>query len=171
MSRIFNSILPYMREQRLFALKSRHHGPDHWARVRLNGLRIAKELNTGFPLVSPTFIEWFAVLHDSQRRDDGGDRGHGERAVIFAHRARRIGFTNELSDGEFYRLCVAMLEHSEGGTSTHDLDVAVCWDADRLDLGRDGSTFPNTDFLSTRIARNPAFLEAAHRRALSGHRK
>ena len=52
------------------------HGPAHWARVRENGLRLATE--TG---ADRTVVELFALLHDSQRRSDGRDPGHGRRAA------------------------------------------------------------------------------------------
>lgn len=48
------------------------HGPAHWARVRLNGMRIAQVSGADRKVV-----ELFAFLHDSQRRNDGTDPEHG----------------------------------------------------------------------------------------------
>ncbi len=41
----------------------------------------------------------------------------------------------------------------------------VCWDADRLDLGR-GGVRPDTGKLCTDIAKSPAFFEQAYQRAI-----
>lgn len=54
------------------------HGVSHWSRVRSNGLRLAK-LNGADPVV----IEYFALLHDSQRLNDSNDPEHGMRAAEF----------------------------------------------------------------------------------------
>ena len=55
------------------------HGAAHWARVRDNGLRLAKQ--TG---ANPEVVELFAFLHDAKRRNDGRDPQHGARAARFA---------------------------------------------------------------------------------------
>ena len=55
------------------------HGLPHWARVRVNGLSIAAVNGARTDVV-----ELFAFLHDSCRLSDGGDPGHGSRAVDFA---------------------------------------------------------------------------------------
>ena len=53
------------------------HGVPHWARVRMNGLSLAR-LNGARQDV----VEYFAVLHDSQRIHDGSDRRHGARGGL-----------------------------------------------------------------------------------------
>lgn len=52
------------------------HGASHWARVRQNGLLIARNLD-----VRTDVKELFAFLHDAERKDEYGDLGHGPRAA------------------------------------------------------------------------------------------
>ena len=52
------------------------HGVPHWARVRWNGLAMARANGARADVV-----ELFAFLHDSQRISDGRDREHGARAA------------------------------------------------------------------------------------------
>lgn len=106
------------------------HGASHWARVN----RYARYLAQGMS-VDAEVLTLFALLHDSCRESDHGDPGHGARAALLAHEMNghlyRITFTQE------ERLAAAIEGHSQGGLSA-DLTVQVCWDADRLDLGRLG---------------------------------
>ena len=53
-------------------------------------------------------------------------------------------------------LTEALIHHSEGYTEG-DVTVRVCWDADRLDLGRVGIE-PKLDRLCTETARNDDVL-------------
>jgi hypothetical protein len=55
------------------------HGIAHWARVLENGLRLAEETGANIEVV-----QLFAILHDSQRVNKGGDPDHGPRAAVFA---------------------------------------------------------------------------------------
>ena len=55
------------------------HGIAHWARVLENGLRLAEETGANIEVV-----QLFAILHDSQRVNEGGDPDHGPRAAAFA---------------------------------------------------------------------------------------
>lgn len=59
------------------------HGVSHWSRVRLFGLRIARETGT-----RTAVVEWFAFLHDAAREDEGFDHGRGARAVALARDLR-----------------------------------------------------------------------------------
>jgi hypothetical protein len=52
--------------------------------VRFNGLRIALENGARSDVV-----ECFALLHDSQRMNDGTDKSHGARAADYARRINR----------------------------------------------------------------------------------
>jgi len=118
------------------------HGVAHWSRVWLHGRAIARSLD-----VDPRIVAWFAYLHDSQRHDDGIDRGHGSRAADFAVRLRRQGAMAELDGTAFEQLCEAMRLHSDGHTENEPA-IRACWDADRLDLGRVGIT-PQPRYLCT----------------------
>ena len=44
------------------------HGVSHWARVRFNGLQLAK-----LTRANDKMVELFAFLHDSQSQSDGAD--------------------------------------------------------------------------------------------------
>ena len=59
------------------------HGIAHWARVLENGLRLAEETGADIEVV-----QLFAILHDSQRINEGGDPKHGPRAAAYALKLR-----------------------------------------------------------------------------------
>ena len=46
-----------------------------------------------------------------------------------------------------------------------DVTVQTCWDADRLDLGRVGTT-PKAEYLCTDAGKDPDMIEWAHGRAV-----
>jgi uncharacterized protein len=133
------------------------HGAPHWARVRINGLQLAN-LNGARRDV----IELFAVLHDSQRHDDGYDPLHGARAAELAFRLNGQAF--HLDPAGLELLVYACRYHSEGRIEG-DITVSSCWDADRLDLGRVGVR-PDPARLATAEARLPAVIEPAYRRSV-----
>ncbi len=135
------------------------HGVPHWARVRVNGLRLAE--STG---ANPAIVELFAFLHDSCRRNDWSDPDHGARAAEFAGKLRGRYFN--LSDDDFDLLFIALSCHSDGLTRG-DATVMTCWDADRLDLGRVGAR-PHVRHLCTDAAKEPGVIEWAHGRSMMG---
>ena len=134
------------------------HGLPHWARVRVNGLAIAA-VNGGRTDV----VELFAFLHDSCRVSDGGDPGHGSRAVDFARSLR--GRIFDIDDRGFELLAHACETHSDGYRDG-DPTVQACWDADRLDLWR---VWIDTDprRLATYAAREPRLFGGARRRSVA----
>lgn len=132
------------------------HGAAHWARVHHNGLRLACRNGA-----NTTVIELFAFLHDVQRRNDSNDPEHGPRAALLVAEFNDRLFS--ISSEEQALLEVACHNHT-GGTYHEDLTVRICWDADRLDLGRVGVR-PDPDYLCTPEARNPALIEEAWRRS------
>ena len=105
------------------------HGVGHWARVLENGLRLAEATDAKVEVV-----QLFAIFHDARRVNDGHDDGHGERGADLAAELRHL-FT--LSDNDFELLYEACAAHTDGLTEA-DVTIQVCWDADRLDLGRVG---------------------------------
>lgn len=135
------------------------HGAPHWARVRLNGLRVAQ--HTGATI---EVVEYFALLHDCRRQHDGRDPDHGRRGAELAHSLR--GSLVLLPDSDFERLHYACVHHSAGLTEA-DVTVQTCWDADRLDLGRVGIR-PHPSRLCTSAARSPAMIERAYRASVRG---
>jgi uncharacterized protein len=89
------------------------------------------------------------------------DDGHGLRGAELAKELR--GSLSQLPDAEFVLLYRACAEHTEGRTDGN-IVLQVCWDADRLDLGRVGIV-PDPARLCTEAARNPALLAWADERA------
>lgn len=140
------------------------HGAPHWARVRANGLRLAKV--TG---ADTTVVELFAVLHDSQREDDGLDPFHGDRAAEYTKIVLpKVGV--RLSVEQMASLRVACTYHSAGSTSggfapLYERTILTCWDADRLDLGRIG-VIPDPARLCTEAGRAPKMIAWALERSV-----
>jgi uncharacterized protein len=128
------------------------HGAAHWARVRRNGLYLARL--TG---ANARVVEYFAFLHDACRHSDGHDPGHGPRAVGFALDIREGHI--DLDDLEFSLLLAAMEGHTSGRRHL-DVTVSACWDADRLDLARVGIE-PDPARLCTVPARDPEVIRRA----------
>jgi len=103
-------------------------------------------------------VELFAVLHDVKRENETWDPEHGERAAEFAEWLRKASHV-DLCDADFLLLAEALRDHSAGHLDA-DLIVQICWDADRLDLGRVDVT-PNPVRLCTDAARNPDYIQRA----------
>jgi uncharacterized protein len=131
------------------------HGVVHWARVMENGLRLAEELGADADIVT-----LFALIHDSRRINEDRDPGHGLCGAELARSLR--GTLVRLDDRQFQLLHDACRLHTDGLTDG-DLTVQVCWDADRLDLGRVGIR-PDPHRLCTDAGR--AMISWAHRRAI-----
>ena len=72
----------------------------------------------------------------------------------------------DLSDEEMDLLTEALKYHSDGYTRA-DITVQVCWDANRLDLGRLGIK-PAPNKLCTATARSVAALDVAYERSVEG---
>lgn len=151
---IVQKALSVVRPQFRLHLAGGIHGLPHWVRVWFHGRALAASLD-----VDPALVAWFAFLHDSQRHNDGHDPLHGTRAADFALRLRREGTITELDGAAFERLCEAMRLHSDGHTEG-DAALRVCWDADRLDLGRVGIR-PHPSRLCTAHAKEPSVIRAA----------
>ena len=129
--------------------KSHIHGPDHWARVERNGIYIGEQLGADL-----TVVKLFALFHDSRRQNDAIDKGHGQRGADYAKSLRNKLF--ELADEQFDCFYNACRLHTRK-IHTKDVTMGVCWDSDRLDLGRIGMV-PSSEFLNTEIAKNIADL-------------
>ena len=132
------------------------HGVGHWARVLENGLRLAQGTDAKVEIV-----QLFAVFHDSRRINEWVDDGHGRRGADLAAQFRGKCF--DLTDDDFELLQFACAHHTDGMTEA-DITVQVCWDSDRLDLGRVG-TVPKPERLCTAAARAPTMLKWADGRA------
>jgi len=101
------------------------HGVLHWARVHVNGVKVAEAAGADVEVV-----RLFALFHDSRRWNDGYDPQHGLRGGELARSLR--GELVHLDNRQFDLLYDACLLHTEGHT-TGDVTVQACWDADRLD--------------------------------------
>jgi uncharacterized protein len=133
-----------------------HHGIAHWARVRANGLMVAR-INGANQHV----VELFAWLHDSRRINEHEDEVHGTRGASLAKKLKGRFF--EATDDEMDLLVHACQHHSNGWMEA-DVTVMTCWDADRLDLGRVGMV-PEPRYLCTEAARREAILQKANNRS------
>jgi len=131
------------------------HGVGHWARVLENGPRLAQATDAKVEVV-----QLFAIFHDARRVNEGYDDGHGERGADLAAELRHVF---DLSDADFELLYEACAGHTDGLTDA-DLTIQVCWDADRLDLGRVG-VIPVSQKLCTPAAKIPTMLKWADGRA------
>lgn len=133
------------------------HGAPHWARVRRNGLMLAK-LNDAREDV----VECFALIHDIQRMHDGTDPEHGRRAADYA---RKLNASYLHLNAAALEMLIYACEYHSHGLIEADVTVQTCWDADRLDLGRVGIR-PDPNRLSTAPAKEREVLESAYRRSL-----
>ena len=134
------------------------HGTSHWARVCYNG-RLLQYLSKDGDLA---VIELFAFIHDSQRLSDSGDEEHGPRAAVFAIEQNSKLFN--LNDYQLEKLVAACNGHT-AQLFHDDLTVQICWDSDRLDIGR-CKTHIDPAYLGTKAAK----LEAVQRQALARSR-
>lgn len=137
---------------------SYHHGLEHWMRVERN----ARWLASKTPGADELVCRAFALLHDSQRHDDGYDVHHGPRAAQYVTQLQEEYGDDWILDGDqTYELKRACNGHTAANPDpdktslnplTMDPTVACCWDADRLDLGRVGIV-PDAKYLFTEEGR------------------
>ncbi len=134
--------------KKVFSLDSAwtQHGPRHWEQVEKNAIMLG-EHTVGCDM---EVARLFALLHDCKRRNEGRDPEHGARAAEFAQVLSDRGMLG-LNAGQLATLKYAMTHHN-GGKVSDDPTIGVCWDADRLDLPRVGTT-PHFNLLSTPYAR------------------
>ncbi len=132
-------------------LGSHLHGPDHWARVAGNGIELAAATEGADRRV----VALFALFHDAMRENDGRDPEHGLRA---ARLAEELSDLVGLDEKRAAVLDVALRLHADGRVDD-DPTIGCCWDADRLDLPRVGTT-PRAEFFSTEEGRRRAVVLA-----------
>lgn len=113
------------------------HGVYHWHRVYKNALKLAEH----YGVESRVFM-LFALLHDSKRANEFTDSRHGHRGAKYAGLLKdNVSIVKELSKQEFALLEYACSSHTITDMShslADNLIVNICWDADRLDIGRVG---------------------------------
>lgn len=152
----------YMEENLDFSLRhSRIHGRPHCARVLLLALGIAHR--TGYEDVEDALAH-AAIFHDTRRRDEGRDQGHGARAAYYY-----ISFCREHGLPYSQRAASIMTWHDQSDAEGLDAIVrqagghraAKGWleayrifkDADALDRVRLGEAGLNVRMLRTGAAR------------------
>jgi uncharacterized protein len=122
------------------------HGLQHWQTVERIGHYLAQFSGADIEVIS-----YFAHFHDCMRVNEGKDPKHGLRGALFAEKHRSLV---DLTDIQFKQMTDACKAHT-GGKKTRCTTVATCWDADRLDLGRVGTT-PMSGLLFTEEAKRIA---------------
>ena len=114
------------------------HGLPHWQRVERNGILLSlKEYNGSLYLrkdINLKVIRLFAYLHDKCRLGNHNDWKHGERAADMLYTIRNTLLKDLISE-EFHLLEKACRFHTTMH-KTGNPTIDICFDADRLDLGR-----------------------------------
>lgn len=143
---IVSQCVPYVLNESytLNVLQSRVHGLDHWFRVWKN----AQLLVGSSPNADLEVVGLYALFHDSMRMNDGVDPDHGSRGFRLWERFNQIHDVEQyLTQNQSELFFDACVEHSNGERSL-DPTIAVCWDADRLDLHRKG-IWPDARYMSS----------------------
>lgn len=133
------------------------HGLSHWGRVLENGMKLA-----GREGGDAVVIRLFAIFHDACRLNQNIDHGHGSRGASLAERL--LGDLTLITSRQLDLLIQACQEHTDGKTDGNTT-VQVCWDADRLDLGR-ASILPNPRYLCTQTGKTLEVREWANQRSI-----
>ena len=135
--------------QQLSSFYLRFHGFEHWRNVVSWANFLASYING----VDITVTTWFALFHDTQRKNEGRDVEHGARAQSYVYSFRET-FLSPLSNNQMIKLGISCLIHTTAW-KLDDATLQVCCDADRLDLYRCGIK-PNPKYLFTDIAKKIA---------------
>jgi uncharacterized protein len=120
------------------------HGDQHWRAVAEVGLRLLPENRRADPMV----VFLFALFHDAMRQNENEDPGHGTRGAELAEEFQGRYFL--LPPERLGLLTEACAGHTDIRFSD-DPTIGVCFDADRLNLWRVGTT-PEAKYLSTDFA-------------------
>jgi len=120
------------------------HGPGHWFKVERNARYLCNEER-----IDDRIPRLFAVIHDIMREHDGFDKEHGPKASRFVEDI--AGSVLGLNPGDIALLSLACRDHTTVKETTNDV-IGLCWDADRLDIGRVGIV-PDPAFMTSRSAK------------------
>jgi uncharacterized protein len=135
------------------------HGIDHWDAVHENAIFLSMQEG-----VDELVVRLFAYLHDSKRYDDNEDYFHGERAAQFVDElCEENGALSTLSFTQRTMLRTACYYHNKGVVS-EDITIGACYDADRLELVREGvNILPDPKLMSTPMGKKIAkSMQEAH---------
>ncbi len=111
------------------------HGIYHWERVYIN----TQKLSSYYKVESEVF-ELFSLLHDSKRVNEFKDKHHGKNAAEFTKKLLNEGII-KLNDEDAEKLIYACANHTYSDKNNplfNDIVVQICFDSDRLDIGRVG---------------------------------
>ena len=122
------------------------HGISHWQRVERNGVLLSMNNGSLRNGIKINVVRAFAYLHDKCRIDDWEDLEHGIRAAEMIPTIRNT-VLKDLDDEEIALLEKACRCHTTE-RSTGNPTIDICFDADRLDLGRVGIK-PNPKLMAT----------------------
>ena len=136
------------------------HGIKHWARVLEIGIRLS-ELSGANQQV----VQLFALFHDSCRKNEIIDPGHGRRGADLALKLKGQYF--DLPEEAFQLLQIACRNHTSADTH-ENVTVKTCFDADRLDLGRVGIV-PDPKYLCTEAGRTNEMIDWAYQHSIEGY--
>lgn len=143
--------LPPIPEIKAFALNGwelgKTHGLSHWQRVERNGIILSTVNGTIRNDINIKVVRYFAYLHDKCRLNDWADLEHGARVADMLPTIRD-SILKDLTDEEFALLEKACRYHTTK-QHTGNPTIDVCFDADRLDLGRVGIV-PNPKLMATK---------------------
>lgn len=109
------------------------HGIKHWESVFKHSQILANHYE-----ISSKVFELFALLHDSKREDEYQDINHGLRASVFV-KELLVNDLIKLNKQDAERLIFACANHTVKNKTNplcDDLIVQICFDSDKLDLGR-----------------------------------
>lgn len=121
-----------------FDMSRSEHGIGHWGRVIENGLLLAERNKANVNVIIA-----FGLFHDCQRHSEYEDPQHGPRGGKFMRvYADRLALT-----ADDLEKAVAACEGHTHIIKSDDVDIATCWDADRLDLMRVG-IYPEMPYLN-----------------------
>jgi uncharacterized protein len=132
------------------------HGVVHWSKVYENGVKLSEQEGVNIKVV-----QLFSVFHDSQRRNEAVDKGHGRRGAQLALKLRDLCPVN---DDEFKLLTIACGLHTDARTH-ESITIQACFDSDRLDLGRVG-TVPDPQYLCTPLAKKKSTVDWGYEKSL-----
>lgn len=135
-------------ESRAPLTASKDHGAHHWRLVAWTGSELLEEVTGGDPLV----VLLFALFHDSQRQSEYADPQHGVRGAQLAREL--LAQRGDLFEARQLDVLVDACNRHTGAGPTEDPTRGICWDADRLNLWRVGTT-PSEAYLSTAAAKAP----------------
>ncbi len=138
-------LLDYLKRDALL-FTSDIHGLYHWKCVERNGVYLSQ-----FNGADVEVVRYFAFFHDCMRENEGLDSGHGPRAGKYI---KKLKDALPLTQNQINDLCQACIGHTFGRKEIN-VTISTCWDADRLDIGRVGTT-PHSDYLFSEEAKRIA---------------